>query len=84
MDKKTASEDLIADPQSHFETPSDVLADQSLSFHLKQKILESWKGEANHMAESAGENMAGGEPDRLREVSQALLELNAKTEIREQ
>ena len=84
MDKTPPIEDLVADPQGHFETPAAVVADSNLSVHLKQKILESWKDEASHMAESAGENMAGGEPDRLREVSQALLELNAQSVIRSQ
>lgn len=74
-------EALIADPAGHFEKPADVLADESLSVHLKQKILESWKDEASHMVESAGENMGGGEPARLREVSEALLELNENTVV---
>ena len=84
MNEQTHIENLVADPQSHFDTPAEVLADENLSVHLKQKILESWKDEASHMAESAGENMGGGEPDRLRENAQALLKLNEQSVIRPQ
>jgi len=82
MDKASQIEEMVADPESHFETPFDVVEDPDLSVHLKQKILESWKAEASHMAESAAENMAGGEPNRLSEISQALLKLNEHSVIR--
>lgn len=81
MDKAPPIEEMIADPESHFETPAQVVEDPNLSVHLKQKILESWKAEASHMAESVAENMGGGEDNRLREISQALLRLNQQSLI---
>lgn len=81
MEPSTKIEELVADPSSHFDSPDQVLTDSSLSVHLKQKILESWKAEASHMAESVGESMDGGEPARLREISEALIRLNAETVV---
>lgn len=72
-------EDIISDPAAHFKNPDEVVGSEDLSVHLKQKILESWKAEAAHMAESASENMGGGESNRLAEVSRALVRLNSAT-----
>lgn len=75
---------MISDPASQFESPDEVVGRDDLSVHLKQKILESWKAEASHMAESAGESMDGGESNRLAEVSRALVRLNSATIARNQ
>jgi hypothetical protein len=75
-------EDMVTDPAAHFESPDQVLESPDLSIHLKQKILNSWKLDAKRLADSASENMSGGEPNRLREVSEALLILNEETVLR--
>lgn len=81
MKQPTQIEEIIADPQAHFESPAEVLHEPDLSVHLKQKILENWKAEASHMARSTAESMGGGEPDHLREITQALLKLNEQSVI---
>src|SRR5262245_61995512 len=68
-------EDLIANPQRHFDHPADVLKEPTLSADEKRRILESWKLDAQRLAESTAENMSGGEESDLRDVSKALVEL---------
>jgi len=68
-------EDLIANPQRHFDHPVDVLREPTLTSDEKRRILESWKLDAQRLAESTAENMSGGEESDLREVSKVLVEL---------
>jgi hypothetical protein len=68
-------EDLIANPQRHFDHPVDVLREPTLTADEKRRILESWKLDAQRLAESTAENMSGGEESDLREVSKVLVEL---------
>ena len=72
----TLVEDLIASPNRHFSHPVDVLNEPSLSTDEKRKILESWKLDAQRLAESTAENMSGGEETDLRDVSKVLVQLN--------
>lgn len=69
-------EDLIANPQRHFDHPADVLNEPTLSTDEKRRILESWKLDAQRLAESTAENMSGGEESDLRDVSKVLVQLN--------
>ncbi len=62
-------------PGASYDHPNDVLSDQTLTRDQKIAILREWHYDAVRLQESAGENMTGGEPDRLRSVSNALLEL---------
>ncbi len=73
----THVEDLIAHPQRHFSRPDDVLAEPKLSVGEKRRILESWKLDAQRLAESTAENMTGGEETDLREVSKVLIQLKS-------
>jgi hypothetical protein len=66
---------MIAHPQRHFDHPVDVLREPALSADDKRRILESWKLDAQRLAESTAENMSGGEESDLREVSKVLVEL---------
>ncbi|MDP3492099.1 MAG: hypothetical protein Q8R82_03220 [Hyphomonadaceae bacterium] len=68
-------EDLIAYPQRHFDRPEQVLTEPTLSVGDKRRILESWKLDAQRLAESTSENMSGGEETDLREVSKVLIRL---------
>jgi hypothetical protein len=73
----THVEDLIAYPHRHFRKPDEVLAEPTLSVDEKRRILESWKLDAQRLAESTAENMSGGEETDLREVSKVLLQLKS-------
>jgi hypothetical protein len=66
----------IDDPSRAFKTPQEVV-DSDLSREEKIKILKSWELDARRLLESAEENMAGGEKDRLPEVLRALREMDA-------
>jgi hypothetical protein len=72
----THVEDLIANPHRHFGHPADVLKEPTLSADEKRRILESWKLDAQRLAESTAENMTGGEETDLRDVAKVLVELN--------
>lgn len=72
----THVEDLIANPNRHFGHPIDVLNEPTLSTDDKRRILESWKLDAQRLAESTAENMSGGEETDLRDVSKVLVQLN--------
>jgi hypothetical protein len=72
----THVEDLIANPHRHFIHPVDVLNEPTLSTDEKRRILESWKLDAQRLAESTAENMSGGEESDLRDVSKVLVQLN--------
>lgn len=76
----THVEDLIAYPHRHFKHPHDVLDEPTLSIDEKRRILESWKLDAQRLAESTAENMTGGEETDLRDVSKTLVELNQMEE----
>jgi hypothetical protein len=69
-------DDLVANPNRHFGSPSEVLDAPEISKDDKRRILESWKLDAARLAESTAENMTGGEESELREVSKTLLQLD--------
>ena len=62
-------------PSSAYNHPEEVLNDANLSRDEKIAILREWHYDAMRLQESEAENMSGGEPDRLRAVSNALLKL---------
>lgn len=68
-------EDLIAYPQRYFQRPGEVLTEPKLTNDQRRRILESWKLDAQRLAESTAENMSGGEETDLREVSKVLVQL---------
>ncbi len=68
-------EELIAYPQRYFQRPGEVLTEPKLTNDQKRRILESWKLDAQRLAESTAENMSGGEETDLREVSKVLIQL---------
>lgn len=77
----THVEDLISHPQRHFGRPEDVLNEPTLSVDEKRRILESWKLDAQRLAESTAENMSGGEETDLRDVSKVLVQLKSMEEM---
>lgn len=77
----TNVEELIAYPQRYFDRPDAVLIEPTLTVDEKRRILESWKLDAQRLAESTAENMSGGEETDLREVSKVLVQLKAMEKI---
>ena len=71
----TQVDDLVFHPKRHFDRPEDVMRNRKLSHGDKVRILESWKQDAQQLADSTAENMTGGEETDLREVSRALVQL---------
>lgn len=71
---RTEKEKAIDDPTRAFKSPREVV-ESDLSREEKVQILKSWELDARRLLESAEENMAGGEKDRLPEVLKALREL---------
>ena len=74
-------EELIAHPQRYFDRPDEVLQEPTLTVDEKRRILESWKLDAQRLAESTAENMSGGEETNLRDVSKVLVQLKSMENI---
>ena len=68
-------EEKKVNPSGSYNDPEEVLKDTKLSRDEKIAVLREWHYDAMRLQESEGENMSGGEPDRLRSVSNALLTL---------
>jgi hypothetical protein len=77
---QTHIDELVANPHRHFDHPAEVLSEPTLTKDEKRRILESWKLDAQRLAESTAENMTGGEETDLRDVSKVLVELNSMEE----
>ena len=77
----THVDDLVMQPTRHFDHPQEVLTHPDLSTKDKLRILESWKLDAQRLAESTAENMSGGEESDLREVSKALMHLKGMEQL---
>jgi hypothetical protein len=76
MKSEPQKDKAIDDPTRAFDSPREVV-ESELPREEKIKILQSWELDARRLLESAEENMAGGEKDRLPEVLKALRELGA-------
>lgn len=70
----------VTQPWSVYNEPEEVLADDRLSDAEKRRVLESWERDARELAVAEEENMAGGEPNRLGSVLEALATLPAEEE----
>ena len=70
-------ERALQDPAGTFDTPEAVLREPGLTADQKRRILEQWKQDAQQLEEAAAENMAGGEPNMLHRVSEALVQLDS-------
>lgn len=69
-------EDALKNPAAFFDSPENVIDDQRLTVEQKKAVLERWKQDARLLETAAAENMAGGEPNLLHRVSEALLKLD--------
>jgi hypothetical protein len=68
-------ERAILDPESVFETPDDVLADESLTNDQKIEILRLWEYDACEEAVALEEGMPGDESGLERRILRALSRL---------
>ena len=68
-------ETIIKDPEKHFASPRDVVADRDLTLEEKRRILDSWALDAQLLSVAEEENMGGKDRPGLRDVKLAQLEL---------
>lgn len=68
-------EKALRNPAGEFDSPEAVLEEDALNAQQKRAILEQWKLDARLLEEAAAENMAGGEPNMLQRVADALAKL---------
>jgi hypothetical protein len=66
------------DVASAWKSPQEIVDTDKLSLDEKIELLEMWQLDAERLADSEAEGMGGGEPPRLREVTQALDELRKR------
>ena len=71
-----ALEAALKDPAGRYRSPGEVLTDGTLNKDGKRRVLEAWVKDAQLLSQADNENMAGGEPPRLREAKLALGELD--------
>lgn len=74
-------EKALLDPAGVFARPEDVSADPSLSREEKIRILRRWEYDARELEVAEEENMAGGPPDQLGPVLEALHRLEAAIDL---
>jgi hypothetical protein len=67
----------LLDPASVFDSPGDVLKDESTSREQKIEILRRWEYDARELQVASEENMPGNNSDILDEVLDALNKLGA-------
>lgn len=65
-------EKALLNPSGAFARPLDVLSDTSLSREEKIRILRRWEYDARELEVAEEENMAGGPPDQLGQVLEAM------------
>lgn len=53
--------DKIEHPQSHYETPDELIDDRALSVDEKIEALKVWEQDARQMLTASGEGMPGSE-----------------------
>jgi hypothetical protein len=65
-------EKAIADPESVYDAPEEVVADERLSLEQRLEILKRWAHDADRLAVAESEGMGGGEPAMQNRVLEAL------------
>ncbi|MDR3420662.1 MAG: ETC complex I subunit [Xanthobacteraceae bacterium] len=66
----------LVNPAACFASPDEVLRDAKLSTEQKREILRRWALDAYLIEVAMNEGMPQGEPSRLEEVVDALIDLN--------
>ena len=77
--------DKIANPETHFEKPKEVVQDDALSHDEKKKTLNTWEQDERQLLTASNEGMPGSEEgvrkddhNRLGEVIQAKDKIGEK------
>lgn len=61
---------------ANYETPNDVLLDESISVEEKIEVLEHWREDKEALARASGEGMAGDDRSHvLKAIENALISL---------
>jgi len=56
-----------------YDSPAELLRDESLSYHEKIKLLESWRDDKDAYLRASDEGMPGNvQSDLLRQIEEAL------------
>ena len=74
-------EDAKLDPRRYYSQPADVLRDRRLSDDARLEILKSWERDARALSVASEESMTGGEPNGLREVVKARIEVEGRLPV---
>lgn len=67
---------ILIDPSAIYDEPADVVRDARLSDADKRRILEAWQIDARELQVAEEEGMAGGEPNMMVRVHDALVQLD--------
>lgn len=73
------TDEAVKDPTARFDSPRDVLDDDTLSYDDKRRVLVSWVKDAELLSEAETENMGGGEKSQLQESKLALARLDQRS-----
>jgi hypothetical protein len=72
------TKDALANPASHFDSPDQITATESLSDGQKKKALDVREEDARRLSVATEEGISGGEPYRMDEVAEAKAGLGIK------
>lgn len=70
-----ALKDICLSPDKHYETPKDVVADDTWTSDQKREILQAWKLNEEALLRASNEGMDGGERPHLQSVVDELEKL---------
>jgi hypothetical protein len=76
-DQSVDFDEALKDPASFFDAPQDVVDAPGLERAQRIEILKRWEMDARQLMVASDENMAGGEPQQLQAVQDALRSLGA-------
>ena len=62
-------EQALLDPANFFSSPEAIFREASLTRLQKLQLLQRWEYDARELEVAEEENMGGGPPSRLREIS---------------
>ena len=76
--------DKMANPEAHFDKPTDVVQDDALSHEEKKKALNTWEQDERQLLTAGNEGMPGSDEGQRKKKSNNLGEVvQAKDQIGE-
>ena len=74
--------DKIEQPETHFESPIDLVKDRNLSHEEKKTALNTWEQDARQLLTASNEGMPGSEEGLVKKDNHRLAEvIHAKGKI---